>query len=90
MIRNMELRFDFNQVKENKTDLVWKYQLKMISEDKTGIEIIHGYFKLDTHKHTNLDLTKYDKHRVKKKGTFRKSRCNGKICLFIPHSISTT
>ena len=67
MIRNMELRFDFNQVKENKTDLVWKYQLKMISEDKTGIEIIHGYFKLDTHKRTSLDLTKYDKHRVKKR-----------------------
>jgi len=62
---NMELIFNFEKCKENKTDVVWKYHLEMVSSNRKKIEVVSGYFKLDNHKQTQLNLTNYDKNRVK-------------------------
>lgn len=65
MSDDMELIFTFPRVKFNKICLVWRFTMQYIKDDNT-FETVNGYFKMDTHHPTRLNLSdNFDKSRVK-------------------------
>ena len=72
MTDDMELIFTFMNCKSEHSssftdapkDFVWKYAIQLVVDDENE-ETIHGYFSLDDEKKTRLDLSNYDKRKMK-------------------------
>ncbi len=66
--KDMDLEFTFAKCKKkiSSSRLIWRYTIMCETEDKTGLETAHGYFRLHTEGITILNLKdSYDLKRVK-------------------------